>query len=276
MWSNLFVNHLAALAYSFTVWSPIGNRGETNATANWWPLFYENTNSACFDDSFQRSLSWASSCNNTTASRLLLSCHTAAIATACQSQARVQNDTLKMTKLCALGFWAKFHVLHCKITCCLMLCGSYHMWTTSAENESHFDSLRSVCEVFGVYWVSVIGEVYWKWSEAIAFNSFILLHLGFCFVKLLDLSCLLLCFMQMNNLCCASCKCGFDRYFDRLVHQTVMTFNFNSNGLSCNAICHVKGYYHGLVMPTLKLTLPILFFSNWLLELLHVYLKSTG
>lgn len=50
-----------------------------------------------------------------------------------------------------------------------------------------------------------------------------------------------------------------------------MTFNFNSNGLSCNAVCHVKGYY-GDANFEIDIT-NIIFFQ---LAFLHVYLKSTG
>lgn len=138
------IYQLAALVYLFMIsdWQSRWNHCNSGLLID-DPCFMKTQMVRVFwYDSFQRSLSWASSCNNTTASRLLLSCHTAAMATACQSQACVQNDTLKMTKSCAL-FLSQFTImleLHCKIKHPLLL------WFVSHIN--HF------CRTWKSAWLS--------------------------------------------------------------------------------------------------------------------------
>jgi len=165
----------------------------------------------CFDNSFQRSLSWASSCNNTTASRLLLSCHTAAIATTCQSHACVQNDDWIMC-VAFLNQILVMHLLHCKKTCCLLLCGSCHSCKQLLEKMKVSSTLWVVCKVFGVTETGF---------DAIGLTSFILLHLRFYDAKLLDLSLLLLSVSCKLVICIVQLAIMVSMY---LFWQTVMGF----------------------------------------------------
>lgn len=144
----------------------------------------------CWYDSFHHSLYWASSCNNTAASRLLLSCHSAAIATTCQSQAHKTHwkwlnhvccasepITLQNKKL----FVALWFVSHVKLFC--------RTWKSARLSAKSLWGLRCLLSVSDKRDALTIGFM-------LLLLSFILLHLMFCNCKLF----VALCFMQMSNL----------------------------------------------------------------------------